>query len=114
MVGLHPIPKGMMREKYFSIYCEFLLMLHNNGFFKRDARNTVCIDGTTNSMRTERAKTYNIRGGKQKKFAAAKPVYTNFYLAAFCLEEEERYLAFMFTHDLMFDLESCHWKEILK
>ena len=114
MVGLRPIPKGMTREKYLSIYYEFLLMLHNNGFFKGDARNTVCLDGTTNSTRTERTRTYNIRGGKQKKFAAAKPVYTNFYLAAFCLEEEGRYPAFMFTHDPTFDPAGRRWKEVLE
>jgi transposase len=67
LVGTRPMPKGMLREKYVSIYYDFLLMLTNNGFFKGDPKGTYCIDSTTNSYRLERVKTYNIRGGKQKK-----------------------------------------------
>lgn len=114
MVGQRPMPKGMSREEYVSIYYDFLLLLQNNGFFKGDHSNTYCIDHTTNSYRLERVKTYNIRGGKQKKFSADKPVYTNSYMAAFCMKEEGRYPSFMFTHDPTFDPQGRRWSEVLE
>jgi hypothetical protein len=62
----------------------------------------------------ERVKTYNIRGGKQKKFSSSKPVYTNSFLAAFALEEKGRYPALMFTHDPTFDPKGKNCREVVQ
>ena len=114
MVGLRPMPKNMTRENYVAIYYEFLLSLHNNGFFQGDPKSIYCIDSTTNSYRLERERTYNIRGGKQKKFSGAKPTYINTYLAAFALQHDGQFPSFMFSFDPTFNPDGEQWKAVLE
>lgn len=114
LVGSRPMPKGMRREQYVLQYYEFLLKIHRDSFFSGDPRMTICADSTTNSYRLERVRTYNIRGGKQKKFMQAKPVYTNSFFKVVALEDSCEYPCLMFTYDPTFDPDGPRAKEVLE
>jgi transposase len=114
LVGKRPMPKGMTRSQYVTQYFEFVLTLDQAGFFKTDPKRIICVDSTSNSYRLERVKTYNIRGGKQKKFSAAKPTFTNNYLKAWCMDDMGQYPCYMFTHDPAFKEGGKRWKEVLE
>lgn len=114
LTSKRPMPKEMDRETYVRQYYEFVLGLTNTGFFKHDPKAIYCIDSTTNSRRLEREKSYNISGAKQKKMARSKPTYTDTYLAAVCMEDEDQYPALMFTHDPCFKEGGGRWEEVKK
>lgn len=107
-----PMPKEMSEEKYAAQYYSTVLKLHNEGFWKHDPKKIVCVDCCTNSRRLEREKTISMRGAKPKKFAAARPAFTNTYVVAVCLEDEGQYPALMFTHDPAFDPDGPRAAEV--
>jgi len=112
MTGSRPMPKGMLREEYVTIYYNFILHLHNSSFFIYDPKKIVCIDFTTNSYRLERRRTYSISGGKQKKFGGAKPKYTDTFMGAFCYDDDMQYPALLCTHNKDFDPNGQRWAEV--
>ena len=114
LTSKRPMPREMDRETSVRQYYDFVLDLNNTGFFKHDAKAIYCIDSTTNSRRLEREKSYNISGAKQKKMARSKPTYTDTYLAAVCMEDEDQYPALMFTHDPCFKEGGARWEEVKK
>jgi hypothetical protein len=95
--------KNMTEESYIQQYYEYVLKLHNGGFFKWDPKKIVYINYCTNSQHLERERTISLKEAKPKKFSAAKIVYTNTYVVAVCLEDEGQYPALIFMHDPAFD-----------
>lgn len=87
---------------------------HTGGFFQSDICNIGCIDFISNSRRTEREKTYNLRGGIQKKIAGAKVQYTDSYLICLWAEGYNYTPALMFTHNPAFDPKGLRWSEVVQ
>lgn len=100
------------KRKLRAHYYEFVLALENDGFWTKEPSKIVCLDCCTNSYRLERVKTFQLKGQKQKKLSIGKPVYTNCYVAAACMDGEGRYPALMFTHDPTFDPKGHRWPEV--
>jgi len=62
----------------------------------------------------DRSTTYNIEGGKQKKLARSKPIYTDTFMGAFCYDDNGQYPAFLFTHNPDFNPAGHRWSEVVK
>jgi transposase len=109
-----PMPKSMTDEAYVIQYYECVKKLHDEAFFDWNPKKIVAVDCCTNSRRLERDKTISIKGAKQKKKSASKPLYTNTYVVAVCLEDVGQYPALMFTHDPTFNPVGPRAKEVVK
>jgi hypothetical protein len=104
----------MTEESYVHQYYKCILKLHNERFFKWDAKKIVYIDCCTNSRRLEHKRTISLKEAKLKKFSATKAVYTNTYIVTVYLEDEGQYPALMFTYDPAFDPNGPHTVEVNK
>jgi transposase len=114
LISGRPMPKSMTEEDYVIQYYDFVQKLHNESFFDWDHKKIVCVDCCTNSRRLERETTIAMVRSKQKKFSANRPLYTNTYVVAVCLDDEGQYPALMFTHDPAFDPAGPRVEEVQK
>ena len=114
LASWHPISKGSSMENYVQQAYEWVLTLHNSGFFKHPPHKIVCIDTCFNSYRLDRQKTFNILGGRQRKFSSPTPVYTSAYVACVSMKDEAQYPALMFTRDPAFNPRGQRWTEVLE
>jgi hypothetical protein len=103
----------LTKEEYAKQYYEELLRLHNEFFFDCALSKVYCIDGTSNSRRTEVVKTLNIEGGKFRKLAAPKATFTDWYVAAFWMDGFNRTPAIMYSHNKVFKRGTKEWNRVL-
>jgi len=95
-------------------YYDFVKVLHDTAFFIYDPKQIVCVDFVTNSRRLDRERTIATVGSKQQKLSRPKAVYTNSYLVAVCMEDNDDYPALMFTFDPTFDPNGSRADEVLQ
>ena len=101
--GKRPHEKEVSPEEYARGYFDWLKAAHDSGFFNTKRHNIGCIDFMTNKRSGERTKTYNLRGGKQKKTVGAKFQYTDNYLVCLWANGINYTPALMFTHNPAFN-----------
>ena len=97
---------------YVDEYYCFVLKLHSDGFFKHDPSKILCFDSCTNSVRLDRRRSYQFKGGKQKKIQALKAVYTNTYLHCVAINNLKVFRPIMFTHDPFFKKDGKNAKQV--
>lgn len=71
------------------------------------------IDSCSNSRRTERKRTYQLKNQKQKKSQGTSATYTNNYIKCVSADESGLFRTLMFTYDPAFKPDSDRWNDIV-
>jgi transposase len=114
LMGSRPMPAKSSFKDYVFEYYNFLLRLHNEGFFNAHPSKIVCLDFFTDSRRLERVRTFAPRGGKQPKMKRTSVRHTNTVLNGLWLDGIDRTPALAWTHMKAFKKNSAEAKRILQ
>ena len=77
MMGSRPREKGVSFDQYAKEAYDYIVSLHNDGFFLQDPSLVWAVDFTSTAIKQQRYFTYGPKGGKQQKYSAGKHVYTD-------------------------------------
>lgn len=110
--GKRPLPLMKTTDDVAVEYHQFVLDLHNRGVFKRDHSTLVCLDFVTNSRRTERGTTRQVKGSAQKKKQRVAVDYTDSYLIALTADGERTFESLFFTFNPVFDRDGDEWGHV--
>ena len=114
LTGKRPMPKNFSDDDYCLQYLEFLKYLRESNFWSHDPSKIICMDSCSNSGRTQRFRTLNVKNGKQRKMQRIGFKYTNNYVKAVAWKETGQFPTHMWTYDPAFKPGSSRWDEIEK
>jgi hypothetical protein len=77
MMGSRPRDPGVSFEQYTKEGYDYIVDLHNSGFFLQEPSLVWAVDFTSTAIKQQRYFTYGPKGGKQQKYSKGKHVYTD-------------------------------------
>ena len=86
MLGSRPRPENVSFEQYAQEGYDYIVGLHNDGFFKHDPNLIWAVDFTSTVIKQQRYWTYGKKGGKQQKYSKVAHVYTDNIFTAIGLD----------------------------
>jgi hypothetical protein len=86
MLGSRPRDKGVSFEQYAKEGYDYIVGLHNDGFFSPDPSLVWAVDFTSTAIKQQRYFTYGPKGGKQQKYSKGEHVYTDNIFTAMGLD----------------------------
>jgi hypothetical protein len=86
MLGSRPRDEGVSFDQYAKEGYDYIVGLHNNGFFLPDPSLVWAVDFTSTAIKQQRYHTYGPKGGKQQKYSKVAHTYTDNIFTAVGLE----------------------------
>ncbi|MEZ0208733.1 MAG: hypothetical protein ACAH17_00970, partial [Candidatus Paceibacterota bacterium] len=86
MMGSRPRDPGVTFEQYAQEGYDYIVGLHNDGFFLQDASLVWAVDFTSTAIRQQRYHTSDGKGSKQKKYTKQEHVHTDNIFTALDLD----------------------------
>jgi hypothetical protein len=86
MMGSRPRAKGVSFDQYAKEGYDYIVGLHNDGFFVHDPSLVWAVDFTSTAIKQQRYFTYGPRGRKQQKYTKDEHVYTDNIFTAVALD----------------------------
>jgi hypothetical protein len=77
MLGSRPRDEGVSFDQYAKEAYDYIVGLHNEGFFKCDHSLVWAVDFTSTAIKQQRYFTYGPKGAKQQKYTRGVHVYTD-------------------------------------
>jgi hypothetical protein len=77
MLGSRPRDEGVSFTQYANEAYDYIVGLHNDGFFSPDPNLVWAVDFTSTAIKQQRYFTYGPKGGKQQKYTKDEHVYTD-------------------------------------
>jgi hypothetical protein len=77
MMGSRPRDPGVSFEQYAKEGYDYIVDLHNSGFFLQEPSLVWAVDFTSTAIKQQRYFTYGPKGGKQQKYTKGQHVYTD-------------------------------------
>ncbi len=77
MMGSRARAKGVFFDQYAKEGYDYIVGLHNDGFFLGDASLVWAVDFTSTAIKQQRHKTYGPKGAKQQKYSKVVHQYTD-------------------------------------
>jgi hypothetical protein len=77
MMGSRPRDPGVTFEQYAKEGYDYIVDLHNSGFFLAEPSLVWAVDFTSTAIKQQRYFTYGAKGGKQQKYVKGHHVYTD-------------------------------------
>jgi hypothetical protein len=86
MMGSRPRDKGVSFVQYAKEGYDYIVGLHNDGFFSLDPFLVWAVDFTSMAIKQQRYFTYGPKGGKQQKYTRDQHIYTDNIFTAVALD----------------------------
>ena len=86
MMGSRPPNPGVSFDQYAKEGYDYIVDLHNSGFFLQEPSLIWAVDFTSTAIRQQRYFTYGAKGGKQQKYTKGHHVYTDNIFTAIGLD----------------------------